>query len=369
MPLEQRIEIALATAAAGMRFVPGGETVSALAVVRTEAEELGDPDLLAQVYALSLRVRAMMEESYADPGFRDTMDRAYELAPRVHQPELRAFLEGMMGQALRSADEYAKAADLVGGSVAPLEAVGRVGEAAFNAALAGDVEASRGRFEQADRWIKQAAELAAESGNPNVIADVELMKGRIAAARGELQTALAHTRLGTDTAEGAGNIECTLVGNFLIADQQLRRGDAAAAIPHLERTFELGEYCNAEAMVALGQAWLATAKAQLGDLDADAFTVPLAKAQAGGSRSGEAAVRLQRAIAIAGGSGADWTRAVTDFERAIALFDSIEARPDQARAIHAYANALKAAGRDGESDAQLEIAGEMFASMGISPDG
>lgn len=368
-PVEARVDLALAAAAAGMRFIPGLETVAALEAVRVDAEALGDSDRLARVYALSLRVRAMMEETYADPGFRDVMDRAYALAPQVSQPDLQALLEGMMGQALRSADEFAQSVALVGGSVSPLEEAGRVGEAAFNAALAADVEASRGRFDEADRWIGRAAILADESGNPNVIADVELMKGRIAAARGELKTALAHTRLGTDTAEGAGNIECTLVGNFLIADQQLRSGDAAAAIPHLEKTFELGEFCNAEAMVALGKAWMATARAALGDLDAEAFAAPLEKALAVGSRSGEAAVRLQRAVAISGGSAEEWAQAVTDFERAIELFESIEARPDQARAIHAYANALEAAGRQDDSRVQLAAATAMFDSMGINPDG
>jgi tetratricopeptide (TPR) repeat protein len=281
---------------------------------------------------------------------------------------LRAFLEGMMGQVLRSADEYTAAAELVGGSVGPLEDAGRVGEAGFNAALTADVEASQGHFDEAARWIARGATLAEASGNPNVIADVELMKGRIAAARGELETALTHTRLGMETAEDAGNIQCTLVGNFLVADQQLRRGDAEAAIPHLERTFELGAYCNAEAIVGLGNAWLASARARLGDVDPDAFSGPLEQAQAGRSRSGEAAVRLQRAIAIAGSPEPNWDQAFDDFERAIALVASIDARPDQARAIHAYANALEAAGRNRESQVQLDLAMAMFDEMGIRPD-
>jgi tetratricopeptide (TPR) repeat protein len=172
-----------------------------------------------------------------------------------------------------------------------------------------------------------------------------------------------------EAAEDAGNIECTLVGNFLAADQYLRQGDAAAAIPHLERTFELGAFCNAEAMVALGHAWLATAKARLGDLDPEGFSEPLRKAQAYGSRSGEAAVRLQRAIAISGGTVPDWPQAIADFERAIELFDGIGARPDQARATHAYANALDAAGQEADGKEQLASAMAMFTEMGISPDG
>ena len=367
-PAEMKIDVALSAAEAGMRFIPGRRTIAVLEAARDDAEDLGDPDLLARVYALLLRVRTMLDENYANPEYRAAMDRAYALAPQVHTVELRAFLEGMMGQVLRSADEYAAAAELVGGSVGPLEDAGRVGEAGFNAALTADVEASQGHFDEAARWIARGATLAEASGNPNVIADVELMKGRIAAARGELETALTHTRLGMETAEDAGNIQCTLVGNFLVADQQLRRGDAEAAIPHLERTFELGAYCNAEAIVGLGNAWLASARARLGDVDPDAFSGPLEQAQAGRSRSGEAAVRLQRAIAIAGSPEPNWDQAFDDFERAIALFASIDARPDQARAIHAYANALEGAGRDAESRPQLETAMAMFDEMGIRPD-
>jgi tetratricopeptide (TPR) repeat protein len=290
------------------------------------------------------------------------------LAPTLRTPELRAFLEGMMGQVLRSSDEYAASLELLGGSVAPLEEAGRVGQAGLNAAYAADAEASRGRFEEADRWIGRAAVLGEASGNPSVIADVDLFRGRIAAARGELEVALAHTRRGIEAAAGASNTQCELVGNFMVADQQLRRGDAEAAISHLERTFELGEFCNAVAIVKLGEAWLTSARASLGDLDPEGFAGPLAMAQAGGSRSGEAAVRLQRAIAVSGSPQPDWPAAFDDFERATTLFESIDARPDQARAIHAYANALDAAGREEDSRAQLDAAMAMFDEMGIRPD-
>ena len=367
-PVETKVDVALSQAEAGIRFTPADQTIAVLEEARDDAEQLDDTELLARVYALLLRVRTLLDENYANSAYREVMDRAYALAPLVRTPEVRAFLEGMMGQVLRSADEYAAAVELASGSVAPLEAAGRVGEAGFNAAITADVEASRGRFGEADRWITRATDLAAASGNPNVIADVELMKGRIAAARGELATALTHTRLGMETAEGAGNIQCTLVGNFLVADQVLRGGDAMAAIPYLERTFELGAYCNAEAMVALGHAWLAAAQARLGELDPDGFAAPLEKARAAGSRSGEASVRLHRAIAIAGTSPEDWSATFLDFERAVALYADIGARPDQARALHAYANALEAAGQTTDGRAKLAEARAMFDEMGITPD-
>ncbi len=366
--LETKIDVALATAAAGINFTPGHQTIALLEGVRGDAEALGDVEVIARVYALLLRIRTMAEENYSIPEYRDLMDRAYAVAPKVRAPGLRAYLEGMMGQVLRSGDEYAASLELLAGSVDPLEMAGRVGEAGLNAAFAADVESSRGRFEEADRWIARASALGEASGNPGVVADVALVKGRIAAGRGELEAALAHTRSGIETAAGSSNIQCELVGNFLVADQQLRSGDAESAISHLERTFELGEFCNAVAIVKLGEAWLTSARASLGDLDPEGFAGPLAMAQAGGSRSGEAAVRVQRAIAISASSNPDWASAFDDFERAIELLGSIDARPDQARAIHAYANALDAAGRDQDSRAQLDAAMAMFDEMGIRPD-
>ncbi len=367
-PVATKIDVALARVSAGINFTPGDQTIAQLESVRDDAEALGDVEVIARVYALLLRIRTMAEESYAEPAYRELMDRAYALAPRVHTPAVRAYLEGMMGQVLRSSDEYVASLELVAGSVDPLEETGRLGEAGLNAAYAADVEASRGRFMEADRWIARATELAEASGNPGVVADVDLVKGRIAAARGELEAALAHTRRGIETAAGSSNIQCELVGNFLVADQQLRSGDAESAISHLERTFELGEFCNAVAIVKLGEAWLTSARASLGDLDPEGFAGPLAMAQAGGSRSGEAAVRLQRAIAISGSPNPDWSSAFDDYQRSIALLESIDARPDQARAIHAYANALDAAGRDEESRAQFDAAIAMFDDMGIRPD-
>ena len=367
-PIETKIDVALATAAAGINFTPARQTIALLEGVRGDAEALGNVEVIARVYGLLLRVRTMAEENYSIPEYRELMDRAYAVAPQVSAPDLRAYLEGMMGQVLRSADDYAASLELVAGSVGPLEEAGRVGEAGLNAAYAADVEASRGRFDEAERWISRATVLGEASGNPGVIADVDLVKGRIAAGRGELEAALAHTQRGISTAADASNIQCELVGNFLVADQQLRSGDAESAISHLERTFELGEFCNAVAIVKLGEAWLTSARASLGDLDPEGFAGPLAMAQAGGSRSGEAAVRVQRAIAISASPNPDWPAAFDDFDRAIALLESIGARPDEARAIHAYANALEAAGRAEDGRVQFDAAMAMFDEMGIHPD-
>ena len=83
-------------------------------------------------------------------------------------------------------------------------------------------------------------------------------------------------------------------------------------------------------------------------------------------RSGEAAVRLHRAIAVAGAGQPE--RSFEDFERAVVLFAEISARPNLARAHHAYGQALEAAGRTTDAAAHLREAERLFADLGIEPD-
>ena len=63
----------------------------------------------------------------------------------------------------------------------------------------------------------------------------------------------------------------------------------------------------------------------------------------------------------------DWDAAFADFERAVELFREIEARPDLARALHAYAMALDAAGRP-EGVTVLNEASALFDELGMSSD-
>jgi len=359
------LELSIGEARAGIRFTPGYESLEKLTALRTVAEDLGDDDLTGQVYSLILTVRTMGSEGYGDQGFREVMDKAFALAPSIGDKGLSASLAGLMGQILRSSDEYVKAASLMGDAVDPLERAGLITEAAMNAIFTADVLGQNGDFEAAHVWMERGFGLAARSGNPTAIADSNLIRGRLLATQGEVEEALVHTRRGMELAADTENLYCELVGNFLVADQQLRLGQAEAAIPHLEKSFELGEYCDAAGFMMLGRAWIASAKAQMGDVNPEGFSTSLEEAMGAGSRSGEAAVRLHRAIVVSGMPNPDWDAAFTDFERAISLLSEIEARPDEARAIHAYAMALDAAGRT-EGVSKLAEASQRFEELGMT---
>jgi tetratricopeptide (TPR) repeat protein len=196
--------------------------------------------------------------------------------------------------------------------------------------------------------------------------DADIVRGSIAADRGELDEAMRYTQRGLQTAESVGNTFCDLTGNLKIADQHLRLGEVDLAIGHLEKSTGLAQYCNAGGYEALAHAWLAAARARRGDAQLDDFDAPLASAVASGSRSTEGLVRLQRAITLSAMGDPDG--AAPDFERAIELFAEYGGLPNLARAHGAFAQALQAGGRSPAAQQHAQIAEDLFAQLGIRPD-
>lgn len=363
---ELAVRAALGRAQAGSTFTPGPEATAGLEQVLPIAEDLGNPDLLAAVYAALIGIRNMQGENYSQPAYRRLLDGAYALVPQLTDPGTRGLLEAMMGSVMHSADEYEQALGPYRRAVDQLEAAGRLAEASYYSSMQAYVHAMLGEFAEASEAIERAGDLARRSGDTNAVLDADIIMGSIAAERGDLEDALVHTRRGLELAESVGNTFCSLTGNFFVADQKLRLGEPEEAIAHLEKSNDLASYCNAGGYEALSQAWLAAARARMGRLDRAEFEGPLQKAVSAGSRAGEAMVLLNRAIALAGDGYHD--EAAPDFERARVLFADIRARPSLARTLHAYGQTLQAAGRSEEGAALLREAAELFGQLGIQPD-
>jgi tetratricopeptide (TPR) repeat protein len=68
-----------------------------------------------------------------------------------------------------------------------------------------------------------------------------------------------------------------------------------------------------------------------------------------GDRYGEAQTLWGRARTLARQPSPDWKAALVDFDRAIELFEAMEARPSLARALHDRATVLRALGRKDEA--------------------
>ena len=351
---------------AGMGFIPAPEAIQSIQRVLPIAVGLDDPDRLARLYERLLWTRNMQGETYSIPDYRSVLDAGYALIPRLTDKGTAALLHAMMAGALRSGDRYAESIEPFSEAVDGLEAVGRLGEASYNAAMLADSLSQIGRFDEAEKAIHRARELGEQSGDPNTILDADIIQGSIAAERGDLAEALEHTQRGIEGAETHGNTFCNLAANFKLADQKLRLGEVDTAIIHLERSTGLAEYCNAGGYEVLGQAWLAMARSRSGDPRPGDFEAPLERAIEADSRSTEGLVRLQRGITLAESGELD--RARPDFERAIELFADYGGVPNLARAPHSYGQALGAAGLGDEASSHLQAAQEIFDELGIKAD-
>lgn len=360
------IDAVIGRVTAGMAFIPAPEAVGVIEAVLPMAEQLDDPDRLARLYERLIWTLGMQGETYASPEYRRLLDAGYGLISRLNDQDTASLLHAMMGGAQRSDDEFEASIEPLARAVDGLQTCGRFGEASYNAAMLADSLSQIGRFDDALAAVERARELGEESGDPNAVLDADLIRGSIAADRGDLGEALEYTRRGIEGAETHGNTFCNLAGNFKLADQQLRLGEVDSAIEHLEKSTGLAQYCNAGGYEVLGQAWLAMARSRAGDLRPEDFESPLSSAIESGSRSAEGLVRLKRAIAMADASETE--SAWADFERAIELFADYGGRPNLARAHHSYGQALEAAGRADEALSHLRTAEQIFGDLGIRPD-
>jgi tetratricopeptide (TPR) repeat protein len=179
---------------------------------------------------------------------------------------------------------------------------------------------------------------------------------------------LCGSRGEVEQAEAIGNTLCSLVGNFMIGDQQLRLGNPQEAIRALERSGELATYCDAGSLAGLSRAWLAAARSRIGDLERELerFAGSLRLAREMGDRRGEGEIYRHRATALAAQLSPDWEPVVADYEASLRSFEALQARPYLARALQEYAVALQVAGRDDEARQALRRASRLFEEMGLS---
>ena len=96
---------------------------------------------------------------------------------------------------------------------------------------------------------------------------------------------------------------------------------------------------------------LASTRAQLGDLPAGVvgWNEALESARTMQDRYGEARVLWARGRSYARQEPPEWSASLADLEQAKKLFESMEARPSVARALHDRSKALRGLGRASEA--------------------
>jgi tetratricopeptide (TPR) repeat protein len=365
-----RVEIGLGRAQAGFTFIPFDETLALLEDTLRTAEELGDDRLLAAIHLQIGRVRHGRGESYTtSPALRESLEEALRLGADLGDDSVRAVPLSLIGSARLAAGDHSGAIECLEQALPILESLDDYANAALTAGTLARAYARSGDFAAARQAITRSRPLAEKSGDPNVIVDVEIFSGIVAAERGDLDEAVRRTRMGVQLADEVGNTYCSLVGNFFLGDQYLRRGETESAMASLTRSRELAEFCDAGSLMSLSDAWLGAANARLDDADdLRAFDAPLRHARVIGDRYGESLVLQLRSRARASQPNPDWASSIKDLQSAATNLDQLDARPVLTRVLNDLGRALAEAGRHEEATDVQRRTDELARSMGMNPD-
>ncbi|HVL51798.1 MAG TPA: adenylate/guanylate cyclase domain-containing protein [Actinomycetota bacterium] len=364
--LRKRVKAGLGWTDAGMTFVPGHQQLAQLEGLLPDAQELGDPLLLAEVYLAIAEIRHEMGEiPRVSAPLAEAVAEVERIAESLSDERLKAFPIALRGLSHFAGSEYRQAIGFLQEAVPLLERHSSATKAAYYSGMVAIAAARLGQFDLADRWLGRAQALADRSQDPSALMDVDLHRGFVEGEKGNLAEALGFARRGTETAVRIDNKACALVGYFIMGDQQMKLGLREQAQRSLESSIDIAEFCNVADIANLSQAWLSAVRAQLGDEQQvlPRLDTSLARAREMGDRLSEGEILRQRAIVRARTAAPAWESVKADFEDAIAIFEQIEAAPYVARALRDYGLTLEAGGRIGEGQEKLSRALKLFESL------
>jgi hypothetical protein len=153
----------------------------------------------------------------------------------------------------------------------------------------------------------------------------------------------------------------------LLGQSRLILEDVLGAKEPLERGLELSLVTEMAPMRTLAKGMLGSVRARLGDQPAGiaGWDDALASAASGGDRFGEAVTLWGRARTHARQQPPDWDASLADMDKALALFEAMEARPSVARTLRDRSEILRALGRAAEADAAQQRAREIGDELGL----
>jgi tetratricopeptide (TPR) repeat protein len=347
---ELRLRAAIGLARAGWAFAPS-ETIVARLDAALEHGDLADRGLRTEGYfwlAFMLRMRGETPDSnpalaraLAHAAERGLAEQDSTAVPRALMGAFAAF----SGQLREGARDMSEALDVIEERGDPISA-------AMVANFLAGAYSRLGDFAAAERTIERNTRYA-ERGDDIAIIDRDIALAGLNLERGDADQARAASQQCSIRAESAGAFACVVASNAISGAACLARNDPAAAKIPLDRGSELCRVINFAPLRTLIYALLGTTRAQLGDMPGGVagWDQALANARAINDRYGEAQTLGGRGRSRARAEPNELPAALSDLDRAIELFESMEARPALARALHDRADVLRQLGRsDASSD-------------------
>ncbi|HYK95111.1 MAG TPA: hypothetical protein VE011_04470 [Candidatus Dormibacteraeota bacterium] len=358
----QRIEVQIGRAQAGYSFLSADETLPALEALVTEADELGDLNLIARVHQLIALGRLQSGAQPGDPIVARSLRRITEVGEALGDPSIRAMPLAFVGLSQVFSGPIREGVKALEEAV-PLMQQQRdsIGAAFARGGLAIGY-ATLGDFAKADAAVENAKQIA-KDGDLIAQLDALIAESMVRATEGRLDQAMPLAQQCVDRAEETGASACIMVSSWILGDAFHQLGRYAEARDVLRRGADVALAVDRQVWRPTLQAWLRTSSAALGEVQEGDSEEALATARAIGNHIGEAGILSKRAEISAQEGRLD--TAVADFAAAAEILDSEGARPVLARVLRNWGEALRAGGRPDDGGTVLRKALALFEELGL----
>ena len=359
----RRIEVKLGRARAGYSFLSADDALAALEEIVTEAEDLGDLELLSRVHMLIALGRLQSGVPPTEPMVARSLARIEEIGLELGDPSIRAMplafvglSQVFSGPVRAGVEALEKAVPLMQQHRDSIGAAFARGGLAMGYAMLGD-------FDKANLAAANAKELA-EGGDLIAHLDALIAESMVRAAEGRLDLAVPIAQECVEKAEATGASACVLASSWILGDALHRLGRFADARDILKRGADVALMVDRRVWRPTLQAWLRTASAALGEIAGGDFDEALAVARSIGNHVGEAGILGKRAEAAA--ARGEIEPAIADYAAAIRIYEDEGIRPGMARTLQSWGYALRRAGRTAEAAPMLARATALFDELGLT---
>jgi tetratricopeptide (TPR) repeat protein len=308
-------------------------------------------ELVAQAYfwlAFMRRIRGETPESSAE--LRRALERVAEAGEEVSSSTATVVPRALMGAYTAFAGQLREGARLMQDALGVIETKGDAVSAAMVANFLSGAYARLGDFASAEQVIEHSNRYA-EKGDAIAVVDRDIAEANYSLERGDTTRARQSAQQCSMRAEELGAYACVLASNVVTGAASLASDDASSAMGALERGSELTRVIDFAPLRTLTFALLGSARAQLGDMPGGiaGWNEALSNARSMHDRYGEAQTLWGRGRSSERQQDADLSVALQDLNRAVELFEAMEAQPALARSLADRAKVLRRLGR--ESDA------------------
>lgn len=349
--VDVRLQSAIGIAEAGWTINPPGDDIERLEGVLAGADDADQVHVAEAYFWIAFLRRQRGETVETSPDLVRALERGAAIGKTLGDPAAAAVPRALLGSFIAFTGGMREGAAQMREALDAIEKRGDAVSVAMVSDFLALTYSRMGEFAAAQETIDRAYRHAGDGGDAIALVDVDIARTALDLERGNAELARVMAQQCAERAEGLGAYACVVASNVMFGAASLAREDASGAKGPLERGSELSMVTNMAAMRTLIHGLLGSARALLGDLPGGVadWDRALANARVMGDRYGEAQTLWGRGRTFA--RNKEWSTALPDLDRAVTLFEEMEARPALARALHDRAEVLSGLDRTTESAA------------------